>query len=247
MVKYLFVLFFLCLAMPPASMAGKLYKIVDAQGNVTFSQFPPAPAKASESLKVEETEVKTGSEVRVDKKGVASFCGDLKLPDPLRYKNNFYSTVSRKLDYWEKDLSRKEESLRKSETRYLKNAQQRAKYNSRYNSSYNSSSYDLKRNQGNLKSIKDLRCAIKWAKSRSVESSLAAEKMTDELVRLDKNLVAVKSQLMMHCGEEPIYSPSIKGNKNAIRTWNRCARSYQSSIRKLESLIQTESRKLEQF
>ena len=32
--------------------ASKLYKIVDENGNVTYSQFPPVPSKDTESLKV---------------------------------------------------------------------------------------------------------------------------------------------------------------------------------------------------
>ena len=65
----------LVLSFPAA--AQKLYKIVDDEGNVTFSQFPP-PEKP-EKATIDEHTVFGGSQSTVVDRGDYMYCGDIRL------------------------------------------------------------------------------------------------------------------------------------------------------------------------
>jgi hypothetical protein len=223
------------------SVAGKLYKIVDEQGNVTFSQFPPSPYEDQQGVQVETQQVDAGGESPVEVKGITSYCGAIQLPQERSRKRNFYSEVASREKYWRDDLERKEKQLSRSREEFLKYS------NSKYRSSYNSSSAYEERNRQTIEAIKDLRCAISWAKSKAQESNAATDLMNQELMRLDTSLKSVLAQQDAACGTEPVYDPSVAGNKKLVDDWKRCARDYQSNINKLERLIMEESRKLEKF
>lgn len=223
------------------SVAGKLYKIVDEQGNVTFSQFPPSPYEDQQGIQVEAQQIDAGGESPVEVKGITSYCGSIQLPQERSQRRNFYAEVASREKYWRDDLERKEKQLSRSREEFLKYS------NSQYRSSYNSSSAYEERNRQTIESIKDLRCAISWSKSKAQESNAATDLMNQELMRLDTSLKSVQAQQEAACGSEPVYDPSIAGNKKQVDDWKRCSKDYQSNIRQLERLIMEESRKLEKF
>ena len=224
-----------------AAYAGQLYKIVDENGNVTFSQFPPKPSNTNSKLSIEAKSVDVQGETRVETKGVTDYCGDIKLPSRHTYKNNFYSTVARNEKRWKNNLENQEKRMRQQQERYLKSTQ------SRYSSKYNNSANFLKNNKQMLGNINNLKCAIKWAKSQKAETDIAFDEMNAEVKRLRNSLTTVRNQQLRACGSEPTYDPGVRGNSEKIRLWKHCSHQYSRDIRKLENLISKESRKLEQF
>ena len=238
-----FLVLVVALIVSNAVMASKLYKIVDENGNVTFSQFPPVPSKETQSLKVEEKQVKNEVKSRLIKKGDSEFCGNIQLPSQRDRKEYFFSEVANRMKYWKENLERKEEQLRKSQENHLKQSAQRAKYGS----SSSRSKYYLERNKQTEDAMKDLRCAIEWGNSHHAETQQAKQTMSSELSRLQGTLLKLTDKRTSKCGPEPIYDPTVADNKRLRTAWKKCSRQFKSDIRKLERLISKESRKLERF
>ena len=158
-------------------------------------------------------------------------------------KEYFFSEIANRMKYWEQDLNRKEEQLRKTQENYFKQSQYRPKYGS---NSYQTSHY-LESKTKSQESLKDLRCAITWGNKHQEGSVKAKDEMYSELLRLQTALSKHTDQRLSKCGEEPIYDPTIDNNKRLRKEWTKCSRIFKTDIRKLERLISNESRKLEKF
>jgi hypothetical protein len=239
--KILPTIIFIALVFSPAATAGKLYKIVDEKGNITFSQFPPSPAEKNDKLMVESTEVKGSAATVITKKGLTSYCGDIELPK-IDNRSSRYNSASSYKERWERDLDRKEKYLAKDKARYLENVNRQYKYKYNSNSSFNADY--LAKNQNSVDDIKDLRCAITWAEELNDSSVETKNEMNAELERLTANLTSLQLQLDQRCGFEPAYAPAEYENKQLIRDWKKCANTYRSDIRTLERLIRDESNKI---
>ena len=238
-----FLVLVLTLISSSSVLASKLYTIVAENGNVTFSQFPPVPSKDTESLKVEEKSVDNEVKSKLIRKGDSEFCGKIQLPSMRDRKEYFFSEVANRMKYWEDNLERKEEQLRKSQETRLKQSAQRMKYGS----SSSHTNYYSQRNKQTEESMRDLRCAIDWGDSHHAETQKAKENMSSELARLQSALLKLTDKRESKCGAEPIYDPTLNDNKRLLNAWKKCARQFKSDIRKLERLINKESRKLERF
>lgn len=226
--------------------AAKLYKIVDQNGNVTFSQFPPTPSEKPEGVIVEEKKVEGDGETALVTKGETQFCGDIKLPVKRERKEYFFSEVAVSVRGWKDSLERKEKQLAKNQESYLKQAQYQSRYN-RSGYAIEQSARYLERDRQLIESMRDLRCALSWGQTQQKASLEAKEEMNKELKRLQDSLKGMEAQRNAICGMEPIYEPTVAGNRQARSKWTKCDRDYRTDIRKLEQLIRTESRKLERF
>jgi len=83
----------LLLVITTPSQAGKLYKIVDADGQVTFSQYPPA--EKSEHAIIEDIKLSGTTQATVSQVGNSLYCGETRLPNPpvSHNKRAFYKTL----------------------------------------------------------------------------------------------------------------------------------------------------------
>ncbi len=236
-----FLVLALLLSVALTAQAGKLYKIVDENGNVTFSQFPPTAPGESGGVKVEEQKVSAGGQTAVTTRGNDQYCGDINLPsDKGKYNSKyFHQTVANRLEYWRERLNRYEKQLDQSQQRYLENS----KYKSRYYSSTDRAKDHLKRDERTVREMRDLRCAISWAESQQSGSRDERQEASAELNRLQAVKQKVEAQMTAQCGMEPIYDPSVAGNRDARSKWNSCSHRYRSDIRRLENMIREESRK----
>lgn len=241
MLKILSTIIFTALAFSPAATAGKLYKIVDEKGNITFSQFPPSPAEKNDNLMVETEEVKGSPSTLRTEKGLTSYCGDIELPK-INSQRSRYDSASSYKERWERDLDRKEKYLANDKARYLNDVNRQYKYKYTSNSSFNSDY--LAKNKNSVDDIKDLRCAITWADELNDSSVEIKKDMNAELERLTLNLNSVQLQLDQRCGFEPAYAPAEYENRQLIKDWEKCAKTYRSDIRTLERLIRDESNKI---
>lgn len=212
--------------------AGKLYKIVDANGNVTFSQFPPE--KADENAKVQRVETEGNSRSKVTRGPYGDYyCGEIALPDI----SDSGKYITRRLDYlereWREDLDDKSKSLEQMA--------RRNSGNSRYNSRYESQSYRDKNYQESLrtgkKRMRDLRCALDWAAKTRVET----QDTVKDIVRMEGLYKKLKQELKEKCGPIPEYDPSDARASQARKDWYYCSKRYRQQLKSLKRKIGVKS------
>jgi len=224
------------------SVAQQIYKIVDADGNVTFSQVEPAlqeddPAQV-ESLKVSNAN-NAMSSVRTELG--KQMCGDIQLPynrassrsNTNRSSKYFVQTIMQSKKNWKSSLSRLSKQMVKS-SKYNLDAR---KYNQ-------SSSYAKQRNSQYQKSfdanngrIRDLRCAINWAESKEGFIKETNQSNQSEKMRLIAISDKLEASINHKCGEEPIYDPSSGANKEYNKKWKSCSYAERRDLRKVKSKI----------
>lgn len=231
-----------------AAQAAELYKIVDEDGNVTFSQFPPSkPQGEMESIKVAGT---NDAMTTLSQSGNIEYCGDIELPAKDYYRSyqhpndRFLREVGSKRKYWQRKLERAEKQVNES----TRNQNARSnKYNSYYrNSSYRSQQdvAHFERQEAQLKNIRDLRCALHWADKRDADMEQFRAQNHTELKRLEDVQKTLLSQLQRNCGNEPPLDPSDKGATLRLEQWAQCSQQYQRDLRDVSRQLQAVSQKI---
>ena len=163
--------------------AQKLYKIVDDEGNVTFSQFPP-PEK-QENATIDEHTVFGGSQSTVSERGDYMYCGDLRLANKnasRARKSSYVENLESQRTEWMRRRDRLSRSIDETNQAKIKRDQREAEYNSRYGSS---NSYSSSQGQAYLDSVerdaadlRDIKCAIAWADDELEGSRHAAAELS---------------------------------------------------------------------
>ncbi|MGB1198447.1 MAG: DUF4124 domain-containing protein [Thalassotalea sp.] len=220
------------------SLHAQVYKIVDANGKVTYSQIEPSVQKGEE-IQVESLDISVGNNgmSTVRNENGESYCGEISLPSKSRYKsssNYFSRNVKSTKESWKRSLARLSEDVKSS-------SQYNVKSN---NNSRTSTSYKSKRNSEHRKSIdrdnqrmRDLRCAINWADGKKGTINALDSAQKTEKIRLNNIKTKLESSIVQKCGAEPIYDPSLKHNKAQRNKWKQCSRSKQRDLRKVNREI----------
>lgn len=211
--------------------AAKLYKIVDENGRVTFSQYPP-PEKAATAKQVQINN--TGGMTAVTGEGRYLKCGSVKLPNKssyyyknqstLRHQENLQYYISRwhdQLNYLEDRTTPSNSKYRSDDTNYQN--QKTKRYNER-----------LRRDMGKMR---DLRCAINWAQNNREENKEKVENLTDEKQRLNQVKDKLQTQLDRKCGELPVYDPTDSHSKKKRKEWYACSYDLRKDLDQLENKI----------
>ena len=213
----------------------QVYKIVDADGNVTFSQIEPVVKKDEKTL-VESVDISVGNSgmSRVKNTNGNSYCGDIRLPSKGRskYSSKYFSrNVSNSKENWQNSLARLGDRVKKT-------SQYNVKYN---NNSRIKNTYKSKRNSEHRKSIdrdnqrmRDLRCAIDWANGQSGNIKTINTAQQTEKSRLIDIQSKLENSIERQCGPEPVYDPSVSSNKQKINKWNKCSRNKRRDLKKVE-------------
>ena len=214
--------------------AAKLYKIIDENGNVTFSQHPPNDAK-KKGATIEGVNVSSGGTSSITEIDGRKYCGDIRLPrkssNSRRDSEDHYHEVRRKLQHWRSRLQRIERSAAEysrrkvnvSQSRYYNSASDRAKNNAtmRYQSGMS------KANEG----MRDLRCAIEWAQNINHEQAKDSIAQTrSERERLQGIKDRLNAQLDRRCGPLPKYDPSDPVIKGQRARWYRCSEKIRDDL-----------------
>ena len=138
------------LALTNNTLAQQYYKIVDANGNVTFSQIEPT-LKENEQVKVESLKVSNGnnamSTVRTELG--KEMCGNIQLPynRTNNYRSSSYGSNKKSSSkYYVKSILSSKKSWKYSLTRLSKQMVQSSKYNMDTRKYNQSSSYAKQRN-----------------------------------------------------------------------------------------------------
>lgn len=226
-------------------LAGKLYKVVDVDGNVTFSQFPPK--EAVDGVKVETMKVKGARQAAVTHSGGKSYCGDIKLPEKSKYSSRndyFLSNLVRSNKYWKKRLQSLEANIDRNSKRQLKNNEhlfrngthrQNVSANRYKTNSYSSANSEYV--QRNLAEVRNLRCAIQWADDFSQEKYKNNKSVKSELERLQGIHDRLSKKMNNECGSKPVFDPSNYDYKENMGYWRSCTRGFKTNISNVEREI----------
>ncbi len=213
------------------SYAQKLYKIVDENGNVSFSQFPPAEKK--ENTVVDDITVQGGSQSTVTETVDGKYCGKIQLP--RKYSGQSAAVYAKQLDqqrkYWRERLDRLNQRIDSSN----QNAINRGSYQSRYGST-SGNKYYQREIESNTEQVRDLRCALSW-----VDGEMKDTNATDVLVnnkqereRLQAAKAELQAKLDSKCGALPAYDPNDRRNASKRKYWYDCSDKMRRELDRIE-------------
>ena len=209
--------------------AGKVYKVIDENGKVTFTDKPPMPAEAA-SVKTEQLDVQedSGNRTALTQLGNSQFCGHLKMPVDNDYGSQYLERIIHARQQWERQLERLEKTI--------------SQPSSSYYSRYNKPAYNKNTSPENLEKMRDYRCGIHWA--NNTESALKQEK-ADLISTVDKHnkyLNELIQRKAASCGSEPEFGvPNFTQRKSA---WRKCSQEYDSLIREGQRALSEADQKL---
>lgn len=202
--------------------AGKMYKWIDAEGNVHYTGTPPP---ANQEVKEEEIDMLGASnQTLVTRRGGYDYCGDMVLPGPVTDKENLLRNIQGKREYWQQQLEGQEKSLQES---------LRAALRSR--SRYGNSSTDYSKSA--IEEIKELKCALDWEAKireelRSSEDSVQLEYQRAQ-ARYDQSVETAYAD----CGPQP-RSGNTKEALEKYDSWDRCMSRHRRSIENAKRQLQ---------
>lgn len=239
----------LAMASPATLSAAELYKVIDEEGNVTFSQFPPSKAEGEvENVKLEGV---NDAMTAISKTGHIEYCGDIELPNKEYYQSydhpsdRFLRNVGNKRKSWQRQLERAEKQVDDSNRR--KNMRNNSGYNNYYRNKSYQSQQDVahyERQEAQLSQIRDLRCAINWADQRNSDMEQFREQNHTELKRLEVVQQNLLNKMHRDCGNEPLLDPSNQGATMRRDQWSECSKQYQRDLREVSRQLQKVSQKI---
>ncbi|MFT5084544.1 MAG: hypothetical protein ACI9Y1_002599 [Lentisphaeria bacterium] len=221
-----------CVVLSTAQVhAGKLYKTVDEKGDVSFSQIPPAAGQGNES--VEELTLKNENDAmsRVTNELGNEYCGEIQLPSQNDYRSTS-SSVAKKIIYqektWKNSLKRLSDSIqRRNQSKFNANRS----YNSTYQSQRNAQAEPQLLQD--LQQIRDLRCAVNWAKTQREEVTTIANAEQNEKTRLTDIYRKLELELDQTCGRQPLFDPTDKLNERNRKDWFVCSKDLMRDLKKV--------------
>ncbi len=218
--------------------AGKIYKIVDENGKVTFSQVPPSTADESAG-QVEEVSVQKEAMTAVTEEFGVEFCGDIRLPQK---STNYKSSAKNHAKNVVSSLKRWRAALDNVNDRMAQQSARKVSSNSRYGG--RNSSYQIQRDkryhdqrQSNIERMKDLRCAIDWAEKKEGKIKEFESSDQEERARLVAIFDKLEAELITKCGEEPEFDPSREINKALRKEWYNCSKDLMHDLKKVQNRI----------
>ncbi len=210
--------------------AAKMYKWIDGEGNVTYSQLPPPDGD-----KIVEEEVNllgVSNEASVTRYGNYDYCGDMKLPGPVTDPEKQYRNTVGKRNQWRRELISTEQSLRST---IQSNARNR---------SYNAGGYNDEHKSKLIQRISELKCALSWELRKREEFRDVKMEIEQSFQRAQTNYDIAIEKGYKACGvEPPIYNtqPSIERHNR----WNKCMSKYRRAIRDSQSDVERAQRDYE--
>ena len=214
--------------------AQQLYKIVDKDGNVTFSQHPPLEAEETETMESVNVSGANSGKTPLTRVGTIEYCGDIELPKARLGKNaqsRFLEQVSRNRNSWKSRLQSLEQRIsQENDDRIERNSyyNQNSRYKNQRDLAYS------RRLEQNVETMSDLRCALAWVDGQQEQTSELTANASEEVMRLEKVHQQLQEQQLSRCGEEPLLDPSDPVQKGHRQDWLKCSRPYAKDIRSLE-------------
>lgn len=200
------------------AQAGKFYKIVDEEGNVTYSQFPPTPKpdQGQQGVKVNELNVKGESASQVRLVGKNQYCGEILLPTLNPKKPESYLELGELRQAWQHEMEGDTD---------LNNVRFRM-YMGRYNLSRDPSEAGQRK--------RDLQCAIEWVDKQQGEVAKVRDSLKQEASQLNQQIARLKAKRDKECGSEPYRDPNQPASVAVWERWEDCYNSYREELYELE-------------
>lgn len=193
----------------------EVYKIVDAQGHISYTNQKPISA---DKAKAETVEIHEGytNKLPITKTGSVSYCGSIALPIREVGTTNYYGTIVNNEQRWKTEIDRISKQLNQ--------------YN-RYSRPEAATPY----NNENLTKLAENQCAYDWVQQQrknAKEERATLDHKSDGLNSYLKEMLAAQTSV---CGTEPIYSSSDRFFDDKRKSWQRCMADYQNKMRDIES------------
>ncbi|MBT7953261.1 MAG: DUF4124 domain-containing protein [Gammaproteobacteria bacterium] len=210
--SFLFIVF----SSTSAVHAAKMYKWVDEEGNVTYSQKPPPTDSGiqQENIKV------SGKAVKPHKRGKKMYCGKSALP-----------TISKRP---EQAISMLEENLLNWRDKKSSTKERRDEYARKNSKNFNKLSFAEQLKTYNIK-VKETDCKIDWAKSE-------LENLEEERTKIVKNhdnignaLQELEQKKILSCGSNR-YSGVVVLDDEA-REYFKCEKRFDREISKMKKKL----------
>lgn len=201
-----------------AVQAAKMYKIVDDQGNVTFSQFPPPPKpeQGADKVQVDEMSVSGESASQVRLVGKREYCGEIKLPLLNPKKPESYLDLSAQQAEWKQEL---EGDTDLNDVRFRMHM-------NRYNLNRDPSEAGQRK--------RDLECAIQWVDRQKDDVQKMRATLKNESDQIQQQISRVQAQRDKRCGSEPYRDPNQPASQVIWQRWSDCYYEYQEELYDLE-------------
>lgn len=217
-------IFMAIIAISPTLSATKIYKVVDEDGNVTYSQVPPRKTEES-TAKVEALRVDGGAMTRVTARYGREYCGDIRLPSRADTRNaspgRYSKDVESSLEEWRSLLFELTEYREQSDY-YALQENRRSPRSSTYENEKTARYQE--RFTDDTQRMRDLRCAIDWAEGKRDEVTTYKIADQEEKARLQSVADELEGRLYRKCGEQPEYDPADRHNKEDRARWYNCGR-----------------------
>ena len=207
-----------------------VYKVVGADGKVSFSNKPPAVADGKN--KVEKVDVKSSltNKTAVVQEGDNFFCGRILLPKYPNGEAEFFS--SKKTSFYQ-ELAYKKKTW-ESSIRAIDSTAHNVESYSYYSHSYSSSSQSKNNTPEKLEEARDDRCAIDWAEGKQAELAELKETLLAKIESNSKYIDMESGVRDRSCGLEPVYNPKVNDFDISQRRsmWSECVEPHQDRIDK---------------
>jgi hypothetical protein len=238
--KFLLLLALALAALSLPSQAQKLYKIVDDEGNVSFSQYPPMVRK--ENVTVDDISVNTGSRSIVSEELDGLYCGKIRLEsqstssyamkDQVKKLDSKRSAWRRELD----QLGKKIDAINQDSINRNTNSSGGAgRYNTNYRSSQNKRYHASV--EANSEKMRDLRCALGWVDEELDGTTEFVVDSKKERKRLEGIRKELQAKLHKDCGSLPTYNPNARGNDAKRKSWYSCSSKLRRDIDRVDKAI----------
>lgn len=236
--KFLLLLILIAISLP--SQAQKLYKVVDEEGHVSFSQFPPAPSK--ENVTVDNITLNTGSKSIVSEELHGMYCGKIRLARQSQSSyamKDYVKTLDSARSSWRQQLDQLGKTIDASNQASINRNTNSSASASRYSDRYRSSSNKQYRAsiEANSEKMRDLRCALDWVDE---ELDGAGEFVVDskkERQRLEGIRSELQANLHKTCGSLPAYNPNERRNNAERKSWYSCSSKLRRDIDRVDTAI----------
>jgi hypothetical protein len=193
--------------------AAGVYKHVDAQGRVTYSDTP-APSGSGRSEHVELND--DGTRLAPHLEGDAVFCGNIYLAD----RNDLVSLAG-KLRERRAVFDQELEGARRDHARASRGA-----------SATLDPTYQRETLNRALTRLRELECAIAWIDGQHAHAADIIGAARAPVVRIDAEIAKLERQRSANCGTAPrAYDPKIGVSAEALEAvWKRCQRMYDDQV-----------------
>ncbi len=214
-----FVVMFLVFLISLPLYAGKLYKWVDKEGNVHYSQTKPLDESAPEAENAEVMNV-SSSVVKPTRRRGELYCGEDVLPELGESAARNITTLQERIYDWEDSIERRRE--------------RRAEYAKRNDS--------LDRRRANPFDTEDDedRCKIDWAKAKLAELAGDKEKIVDRYNTVNTAIEDVEKRKLAECGTDDRTGFVVVDER--YRSYKKCVDRYDRELRKLKQELRNAER-----